>query len=59
MVTIFGIPADGLILFAAALVVLVLAFVWSELRSSVTASKKLTGAQLEKARKLHSTRSSR
>lgn len=53
MVTIFGLPADGLILFAAALVVLVLAFVWSELRSPVQASKKLTGAQLEKARKIH------
>lgn len=52
MVTLFGIPADGLVLFGACLVVLVLAFVWSELRSPVQASKKLTSAQLEKARKL-------
>lgn len=49
MVTLFGIPADGALVFLASLAAVVVAFLVADSRTK--GSKRLTSSQLEKARK--------
>lgn len=52
MVTIFGMPADGVVLFVTCLVVALLAFWWHELRQTQKVVR-LSKSQLAKYGKIH------
>ena len=53
LVTIFGLPADGVVLFGTSIVCIVVGFIWSEARSCVK-TERVSKGKIAQYKRTHS-----